>query len=72
VLDGNEVLASGTFTKDSLQKQALAVRFLANPNGHSFSASGTGTIVSTQGVGDAENGQPIAPTSSYVAADPCR
>ena len=49
VRDGNEVLASGTFVQSGQTKEALAANFLANPNGHTFTASGTGTIVNTQG-----------------------
>ncbi|MDP2025827.1 S8 family serine peptidase [Sulfuriferula sp.] len=59
VRDGNEVLATGSFVQAGLTKEAIAANFLANPNGHSFVTSGTGTIVSTQGG-----------LSSYVATSP--
>ncbi|WP_224770990.1 calcium-binding protein [Pseudomonas sp. FEN] len=49
VRDGNEVLARGTFVQNGTSKEAIAANFLANPNGHVFTASGTGTVVSTQG-----------------------
>ena len=47
--DGNEVLASGSFIQNSITKEVLALNFLANPNGHTFTASGSGTTVRTQG-----------------------
>ncbi|AXF86486.1 Bifunctional hemolysin/adenylate cyclase [Ephemeroptericola cinctiostellae] len=54
VRDGNEVLARGTFTQNGTSKEALAVNFLANPNGGTTTASGTGGITSTQtGTGNA-------------------
>jgi hypothetical protein len=53
------VLATGTFIQNGLTKEAIAANFLANPNGHTFVASGTGTQVITQGG-----------LSSYVAANP--
>ena len=40
VRDGNEVLARGTFVQSGLTKEALAANFLANPNGHTFTAIG--------------------------------
>lgn len=49
VKDGNEVLASGSFVQNGQTKEAIAITFLADPNGHAFVASGTGTTVSTQG-----------------------
>ena len=49
VRDGNEVLARGSFVQNGVSKEAIAANFLANPNGHVFTASGTGTVVSTQG-----------------------
>ena len=61
VRDGNEVLARGTFVQDGVTKEAIAANFLANPNGHTFSASGNGTIVSTQGGGQ------VAPVSAYAS-----
>ena len=57
--DGNEVLATGSFVQNGVTKEALAANFLANPNGHNFVSSGSGTLVSTQGG-----------LSSYVASDP--
>ena len=59
VRDGNEVLATGSFVQNGVTKEALAANFLANPNGHNFVSSGSGTLVSTQGG-----------LSSYVASDP--
>lgn len=63
VRDGNEILASSTFTQivngQSVTKEALAANFIANPNGSSFSQSGTGTITTTEGN-----------LTSYTAADP--
>ncbi|WP_198017515.1 LysM peptidoglycan-binding domain-containing protein, partial [Syntrophorhabdus aromaticivorans] len=49
VRDGNEILASGTFTLNGQTKEALAANFLYNPNGHTFTASGNGTVITTQG-----------------------
>jgi hypothetical protein len=49
VRDGNEVLATGTFIQNGLTKEAIAANFLANPNGHTFVTSGTGTRVIAQG-----------------------
>ncbi len=49
VRDGNEVLASGSFIQNNITKEALALNFLANPNGHTFAASASGTTVRTQG-----------------------
>jgi hypothetical protein len=49
--DGNEVLARGTFVQNGVNKEAIAANFLAKPNGHTFTASGAGTVVSTQGAG---------------------
>ncbi|MEI6285056.1 MAG: hypothetical protein WCP79_00985 [Bacillota bacterium] len=64
VRDGNEVLARGTYlTTDGKLQEALAANFLANPNGHKFTQSGTGTIVDTQGSGT------IAAVKAYVAGD---
>ena len=62
VRDGNEVLARGTFVQNGATKEAIAANFVANPNGHVFSASGNGTIVSTQGAGQ------VAPVKGYVSA----
>ncbi|KQW35078.1 hypothetical protein ASC85_21110 [Pseudomonas sp. Root401] len=62
VRDGNEVLARGTFVQNGISKEAIAANFLANPNGHTFSASGNGTIVSTQGGGE------VAPVSAYASS----
>nr|WP_260406828.1 calcium-binding protein [Pseudomonas cichorii] len=62
VRDGNEVLARGTFIQNGVSKEAIAANFLANPNGHTFSASGNGTIVSTQGGGE------VAPVSAYASS----
>ncbi len=39
VRDGNEILASGTFTLNGQTKEALAANFLYNPNGHTFTKS---------------------------------
>ncbi|WP_051206324.1 proprotein convertase P-domain-containing protein [Sporomusa ovata] len=61
VLDGNEVLASGTFLQNGVTKEAIAANFLANPNGSTAVASGSGFIIST------ENGQTAV--STYVAGD---
>ncbi|MEK7323495.1 MAG: S8 family serine peptidase [Pseudomonadota bacterium] len=47
--DGNEILSSGTFIQAGIAKEALALNFLANPNGHSFVNSGSGTTTTTQG-----------------------
>ncbi|WP_458765253.1 putative Ig domain-containing protein [Cupriavidus basilensis] len=63
VRDGNEVLAQGTFVQNGQTREALAANFLANPNGHTFAASGAGTVVSTEG------GAGAAATSSYVAGN---
>ena len=49
VRDGNEILASGTFTLNGQTEEALAANFLYNPNGHTFTASGNGTVITTQG-----------------------
>lgn len=49
VRDGNEVLASGSFVRNGTAQEALAVRFLANPDGSSFVTNGTGAVVTTQG-----------------------
>lgn len=62
VRDGNEVLARGTFVQNGISKEAIAANFLANPNGHTFSASGNGTVVSTQGGGE------VAPVSAYASS----
>jgi Ca2+-binding RTX toxin-like protein len=62
VRDGNEVLARGTFVQNGVSKEAIAANFLANPNGHTFSASGNGTIVATQGGGE------VAPVSAYASS----
>ena len=53
VRDGNEVLVSSTFVIDGQTREALAANFLANPNGHTFSVSGAGTVVNTQSGGSA-------------------
>ncbi|MEI6285058.1 MAG: S8 family serine peptidase [Bacillota bacterium] len=64
VRDGNEVLARGTYlTTDGKLQEALAANFLANPLGHKFEKSGTGTIIDTQG------GNKIAAVKAYVAGD---
>ena len=57
---GNEVLATGSFVQSSVSKTAQAVNLLANPSGHTFTASGSGTLVTTEG-GTSPN------LSSYVA-----
>lgn len=62
VRDGNEVLASGTFVQNGSTKEAVAANFLANPNGHTFTASGSGVVISTQGSGQA------APVSAYASS----
>jgi Ca2+-binding RTX toxin-like protein len=62
VRGGNEVLASGTFVQDGTTKEAIAANFLANPNGHTFTASATGTVVSTQGA------EQVASVSAYVSS----
>jgi len=59
VRDGNEVLATSTFIQNGQTKEALAANFIANPNGSTFTASGSGTITQTEGN-----------ISSYSAADP--
>lgn len=62
VRDGNEVLARGTFVQDGVSKEAIAANFLANPNGHVFTASGTGTVVSTEGSGQ------VSAVKGYVSS----
>ncbi|SEQ13693.1 Regulatory P domain of the subtilisin-like proprotein convertase [Pseudomonas cuatrocienegasensis] len=62
VRDGNEVLARGTFVQNGISKEAIAANFLANPNGHVFTASGTGTVVSTQGSGE------VSAVKGYVSS----
>nr|WP_260416210.1 calcium-binding protein [Pseudomonas cichorii] len=62
VRDGNEVLARGTFVQNGVSKEAIAANFLANPNGHVFTASGTGTVISTQGGGE------VSPVSGYASS----
>lgn len=61
VRDGNEILARGTFVQNGQVREALAANLLANPNGHTFSSSGTGTAVATQ-AGTGSSG-----TVAYVA-----
>jgi len=51
VSGGNEILASGTFTQNGSAKEAQAANFIANPDGHSFTTSGNGTLIATQGSG---------------------
>lgn len=53
--DGNSVLASGSFMQNGEAREALALNFLADPNGHRFSGD---NIIATQGG-----------VSSYVATD---
>jgi len=71
VRDGNEVLATSTFTQtvggSNVTREAIAANFLTNPNGHSFTTSGNGTVVLTQGGGTGANGQAIGAVSSYVS-----
>ncbi len=62
VRDGNEVLARGTFVQNGTSKEAIAANFLANPNGHVFTASGAGTVVSTQGSGE------VSAVKGYVSS----
>lgn len=62
VRDGNEVLARGIFVQNGISKEAIAANFLANPNGHVFTASGTGTVVSTQGSGE------VSAVKGYVSS----
>ncbi|WP_188128349.1 S8 family serine peptidase, partial [Propionispora hippei] len=77
VLNGNEVLASGTFTEwvDAngqpvpagttgaalVTREAVAANFLANPNGSTSTVAGSGLLVST------EDGE--STVSAYVAGD---
>lgn len=49
VRDGNEVLATSTFIQNGQIKEALAANFIANPNGSTFTASGSGTLTQTEG-----------------------
>jgi Ca2+-binding RTX toxin-like protein len=67
VRDGNEILASGSFVRNGETEEALAARFLANPNGHVFTTSGEGTVVSTEGGGTGGNGTPIPSATTYVS-----
>jgi Ca2+-binding RTX toxin-like protein len=62
VRDGNEVLASGKFVMNDLEREALAASFVANPNGHTVTTTASGTVVST------EAGTGAAATSAYVSA----
>ncbi len=62
VRDGNEVLARGTFVQNGTSKEAIAANFMANPNGHVFTASGTGTVVSTQG------SEQVSAVTGYVSS----
>lgn len=62
VRDGNEVLARGTFVQGGSTKEAIAANFLANPTGHTFTANGSGVLISTQGGGQA------APVSAYASS----
>ena len=64
VRDGNEVLARGTFMQNGTNKEAIAANFLANPNGHVFTASGAGTVISTQGSGE------VSAVKGYVSLSP--
>jgi hypothetical protein len=52
VRDGNEVLASSDFTQivngETVTREALAASFIANPNGSTFTTSGTGTLTTTE------------------------
>ncbi|MFI3156939.1 MAG: S8 family serine peptidase, partial [Methylococcaceae bacterium] len=71
IKDGNEVLASGSFVQNGSTKEALALNFLADPNGHSFVASGTGTKITTQGnvssyVSNSSTGETIDVTQKGV------
>ena len=49
VRDGNEVLSRGTFTQSGVVKEALAVNFLANPNGGVVTNTTTGTVMTSDG-----------------------
>ena len=62
VRNGNEVLSRGTFVQRGAIKEAVAASFIANPNGHTFTASGKGTVVTTQG------SERVATVSSYASA----
>lgn len=62
VRDGNEILARGTFVQHGQTKEAVAANLLVNPNGNTFTPSGSGTIVRTE-QGDSR----LAPGSAYVA-----
>lgn len=62
VRNGNEVLSRGTFVQRGAIKEAVAASFIANPNGHTFTASGKGTVVTTQG------SERLATVSSYASA----
>ena len=75
VRDGNEVLATATFTQNvdgeglgvpvgtpgstQVSREAVAASFLADPSGHTFAASGTGLLTTTEG-----------DVKSYGALDP--
>ncbi|MEA3194555.1 MAG: hypothetical protein QOD26_2888, partial [Betaproteobacteria bacterium] len=64
VRDGNEVLATSSFVINGQSHEALAANFLANPNGHTFTTSGSGTVVNTQAGGGA------AAVATYVSHSP--
>src|SRR2546428_5796454 len=50
VIDGNEVLSRGSYTTTAgVTRDAAAINFLANPVGHTFTPSGSGTKVTTEG-----------------------
>ena len=49
VNSGNEVLATGGFTRNGAVHTAQAVRFIANPNGTQFSKGLNGTTLMTEG-----------------------
>lgn len=48
VRDGNEILSSGSFIQGGVTKEALAASFIADPGGHTFVTSGTGTQDTSQ------------------------
>ncbi len=65
VRDGNEVLASGTFTHNGLTREAIAANFLANPAGSTVTASGTGIIVTTESLATAAGNTGV--TAAFVS-----
>jgi len=60
---GNEVLSSGSFIQGGQVRDAQAVRFIANPNGSTFSHVGNGSVITTEGNNGGEN------IKSYASAN---